>query len=282
MAPEPATKIETIVDLLVRHHGDGIRSIYLFGSYQDGTALDTSDIDLAVVTDGPSPDDLLAHLKSDVASAGIQGVDLIAFDYETLVQEGHFRIERGSELRYGEDVRSLLPPTTLELYLRRYGTAPVNYMTTVLRCNDRITPPLDYPDADGEFFGYDRDTLPPDGRPAHNVKAMVSCACWIATMTVGIQTGQMIAYTSESIRAYQSAIADEWTPLLTDIYATARQRWHYLVPHDPADSAHLRTLCRQMLSLERHYLDLYAAHLHSLKPASNPDAALMLKRIGRC
>jgi predicted nucleotidyltransferase len=138
-----ARVIATIVDLLVSRRGDSIRSIYLFGSYHDGTALDTSDVDLAFVTDEPSRDVLLELLKSDLAAAGILGVDIILFDYDQLIEAGHFRIERGTRLLFGEDVRPRLPPTTLDAYLRRYGQGPINYMTDVLRRRHDIQPPLE-------------------------------------------------------------------------------------------------------------------------------------------
>jgi predicted nucleotidyltransferase len=278
-----ARVIATIVDLLVSRRGDSIRSIYLFGSYHDGTALDTSDVDLAIVTDEPSRDVLLDLLKADLAAAGIMGVDIILFDYDQLIEAGHFRIERGTRLLFGEDVRPRLPPTTLDAYLRRYGQGPVNYMTDVLRRRHDIQPPLGYPDPDGELFGYDRDVLPPGGRRAHNVKAMVSCACWIASMLVGIRTGRMTTTKPEAIRAYQEAIADGWTPLVTEMYASGRQRWHYLVPQDPAERRQLRSRCQRMLSLERHYLDVYTAFLRSLASQSEEDAdyaSEVLVRIG--
>jgi hypothetical protein len=67
------------------------------------------------------------------------------------------------------------------------------------------------------------------------------------------------------------------------MYENGRQRWHYLVPDDPAERRQLGSLCQRMLSLERHYLDVYATFLQAIKLRSDQNAAHAveaLKRIG--
>ncbi len=58
----------------------GVRAVYLFGSYADGTARPDSDIDLAIVpADDQVRDQVLAMLAA-LARAGYERVDLVFLD----------------------------------------------------------------------------------------------------------------------------------------------------------------------------------------------------------
>lgn len=256
-----AIDLDRIVDLVTHEQRETINAIYLFGSYREGTAIPTSDIDIAVVTDAGDPTSLRDSWQARLDTAGIDNVDIVVMQSEELLRSGHYRIEHGSRLLFGEDIRPELPPTTVERYLRYYAAAPLSYIGPVLRRTDNPVNPLGYPDREGEFFGYDRELLPPNLTRHHNIKSMVSCACWIATMVVGIRTGRMMRSPAEGVRAHQDAVNDDWTSLITDIYHNGRQRWHYLVPAEPEDRALLRGLCERLLYLERYYLDFQDAEL---------------------
>lgn len=54
---------------------------------------------------------------------------------------------------------------------------------------------------------------------------------------------------------------DEWAQFIEDIYTWGNQRWHYLIPEQPAERQRLRTLCQQALAFEQHYLQHYHRYL---------------------
>jgi predicted nucleotidyltransferase len=232
-----------------------VRAVYVFGSAAEGTALASSDIDVFVVVRGDQYADA-ARLREIAARVEGPPLDLVVVTEAELHRDGHFRIERASRLVAGDDIRPELPPTTLDAFVRHYSSAPLAYMT-LLRSDRPVVAPLDYPNPSGPFYGYDSQTLPPAGIPAHNIKGLVALVCWIATLRLARQRGLMVASKSESATAYAAEIGDEWTPLVEDTYRLGHDRWHYLVPDDPAERATLRDICERTLAFEDDYLATY-------------------------
>jgi predicted nucleotidyltransferase len=232
-------------------------AIYLFGSVAEGTALGSSDIDLFIVLRG-EPDErqhaaAVTGLREIAADLDGLPIDLAIASEAQLLRDGHYRIERASQLIAGADIRHDLPPTTIERFIAHYHDAPLAYMA-IFRPGLPLDPPLDYPDPTGPFYGYDSATLPPVGRPAHNIKAFVALGCWIATVRLARERGIMAAGKAEAVSAYTSEIGDDWTPFFTDLYRLGHDRWHYLVPDDIAEREMLRGLCERMPAFENDYL----------------------------
>jgi predicted nucleotidyltransferase len=228
-----------------------VRAVYVFGSAADGTALPSSDIDLFVVARGG--DGGAARLREIAERIDGPPLDLVIVDEAELLRDGHFRIERASRLVAGDDIRPELPRTTLDAFMRRYGDAPHAYMA-IFRPGQPLVAPLDYPDPDGPFYGYDSRTLPPAGEAVHNIKALVALVCWIATLRLARERGLMAASKAESVVWYTAEIHDEWSQLVAEVYRDGHDRWHYRVPEGDADRALLRGLCEQVLAFENDYL----------------------------
>jgi hypothetical protein len=204
-----------------------------------------------------------------VTYAGPVRFDLPSFCERRLLMEGHHRIKTASVLLAGEDIRARMPPMTPDDYLRIYWHAPYAYIAQVLRATDRLIVPLTWPDAGGEFFGYDRREAVPGATDVPSTKALVATVCWIATMIVGLRTGQMVGTKAESVRRYRDAIGDSWASLIEDLYVQGKQAWDYRIPESAADRALLRGLCSRMLAFENHYLTIYRTWLLDL--ARSPD-----------
>jgi hypothetical protein len=252
-----------------------IRAYYLIGSHADGSATSASDVDVCVVFKDDYVDrdeEEYAHERwRSLTYAGPVRFDLPSFSERHLLIEGHHRIKTASVLLAGEDIRARMPPMTRDAYLRTYWHAPHVYMAQVLRATDRLVVPLSWPDAGGEFFGYDRLEAVPGAIDAPSTKALVATACWIATMIVGLRAGQMVGTKAESVRRYRDVIGDSWTGLIEDLYVHGKQAWDYRIPESAADRALLRGLCARMLAFENHYLTIYRTWL--LDHARSPDAS---------
>jgi predicted nucleotidyltransferase len=246
-----------------------IRGYHLFGSYADGSNVPTSDIDRCLVPATPltaADEDRLQRIGRARALLGGRGVDLIAIGEEALLREGHFRIEAGSRLIYGVDVRDRMPRQSSERYLGRYVHAPCDYITQVLRARDfqpagYLACPLEYPDPAGEFYGYDRPRLAHGTEPVPNIQALVATACWIATVIVGLRAGRTVAAKGASVRLYRELIGDDRAPWLEALYEWGNRRWGYRIPAAPAERRRLHNLCAPMLAFENHYLALYRDYL---------------------
>lgn len=250
-----------------------IRAYYLIGSYRDGSAAPTSDVDVCVVFKDDFVDrdeeELARRVWRSISDGSPVQFDLPPFSERQLLTEGHHRIKAASVLLFGEDIRDIMPPMTRDTYLRTYWHAPYAYMAQVLRGTDLLRFPLSYPDADGEFFGYDRcdDALRADGM--RSTKALVATVCWIATMIVGFHAGRMVGTKAESVRAYRGTIGGTWADFVEAMYTQGKQVWSYRVPEATADRMLLHDLCARMLDFENYYLTIYRGWL--LDGARSPD-----------
>ena len=258
--------------------------VYLFGSYADGSAVPTSDLDLFVVlhgTAGAEEPARAAAMVTDAIGRGPPLPDVLVLAEATLLADGHFRLETAAALLAGEDIRPRLRRTSPSAWLRRYSHAPWAYMGQVLRRVDRLTYPLGYPDPAGEFLGYDARTLPPRGGPAHNVKSLVATVCWIASVLAAVESGHMARTKAEGARLYREDVGGEWAGFVEDVYRLGKERWGYLVPEGPDERARLRDLCARTLDFENHYLDRYRDYLlREARGAERAGRLLAVERLG--
>lgn len=276
-----------IIGVLEAAFPDRIRGYYLFGSYADGSGMPTSDIDLFIVPKGRFTVDeegRRERIGRSCALLSSRSIDLIAVGEEMLFREGLFRLEAGSRLIYGVDIRDRLPRQSLDQYLRRYVQAPWDYITQVLRArafreSGYLVYPLQYPDPAAEFYGYDQPRLPHRQESAPNMKALVATACWIATVIVGLRAGRTVAAKSASVRLYQELIGDEWAGWLEALYEWGNRRWSYLIPEAPSERRLLRDLCARMLAFENVYLTLYRDYLLAQLRRGSADRSSAVKRL---
>ena len=243
---------------------DRIRAYYLHGSFADGTGIETSDIDLFLVAKerfSAEEQQKLQRIMHSCARFSPFMVEMMALDEALLLQHGHFRIKSASRLVWGDDLRESMSDQTLDQYIRMYARFPFIYMTQMLRNLEVLVSPLDYPQATGEFYGYDQQLLPPRNNRQHNIKKLVTGVCWAATVLVAWQAGRTVEGKHASVERYREFIHDEWTAFIEDIYAWGNQRWHYLVPQEPEERQRLRELCAQTLAFEKHFLRHYQGYL---------------------
>jgi predicted nucleotidyltransferase len=277
--PTGIAAVDTVVARLARELGDAfpgeIHSLYLFGSFVDGSAVSSSDIDLIVVSNAELTDDerarvqSLSPLLSDIAECH---VDLLPIAADQLLRSGHWRLEANSLLVAGEDLRPHLPRETLAAYLRRYSHAPYAYMANVLRDTNRLVFPVAPPISDTEYSGYAR--TPERMEPGESIKAFVATVCWIATLLVGFQAGQKVASRHESSNLYHEAVGGQWASFVDDVYRLGKLAWAYRVPESADDRRRLRRLTDAMPGFENHYLAVYRSFLLDQLKDANPDAQL--------
>jgi len=262
-----------------------IKSYYLHGSFADGTGNANSDIDLFIVAHGTFTAEERSKIQQLALSASKFSaffIEIIALNENIILQQGHYRVKAASQLIWGEDIRPQLPEQSLEQYLQFYAHFPFTYLASMLRNSDSVTLPLDYPEASGEFFGYDQQLLPPENTPRHNIKKLVTGACWSASVLLAWQAGQFVPGKRASVEMYRHAINDEWAPFLEELYEWGNRRWQYLVPVQAEERQHLRALCTQALAFENHYLQEYKKYLQEEQQQSEKrklDATQRLQHI---
>ena len=126
---------------------DRIRGYYLVGSYADGTAVSTSDIDLKILFKDCFRDDAERESSQKICDycfgrisqiSPIVG-DVMARDEEIVFSQTslRLRIKEGSLLVYGEDIRDRIPLTSIDEHIR-----DTMFRASVFCFADRIRPNL--------------------------------------------------------------------------------------------------------------------------------------------
>jgi hypothetical protein len=171
---------------------------------------------------------------------------------------------------YGTDIRAQLTMPPINDYMRIVTGAPYRNMALRLRKQEMVVYPLRYPDPHGEFYGYD---------VAGKMQHFVVTIGWAATCAIVLSTCQYVARKSDWLALYPQHINDEWVSFLTAVWEGCRNGWEYAIPTGERERTELRTLCRDALGFENHYLRRYRAYL--LREVTRTDPASQLFALER-
>jgi hypothetical protein len=283
------TILSGVITLWERLFPERIRGYYLNGSYANATATPTSDLDLIILFKGRYRD----QAESDLAQELCESIE--ALHPATFVDMGYLtedslqqpdrvsialQLKRSSCLIYGEDIRDQISASPDARYVRdtmhipyfgsRYGRPQLEVLTF----------PLDYPDPNGRFYGYDGWTLPSaDDREQPGTKMLVVIVTRIATAIVALRAGQYVGTKRDSVDLYRTHIGDEWTDLVEQVYHLCKERWQYRVPSKKGDREQLRALCQDALRFENDYFALYRSYL--LEELHNEERENQLRAVER-
>ncbi|MBD2003014.1 MULTISPECIES: nucleotidyltransferase domain-containing protein [Cyanophyceae] len=263
-----------------------IRGYYLEGSYADGTAVATSDIDLRVVFKGSltsAERQEFAQISDECQKNTSIELGITADSEEALFRIGAVRFQKGTLLIYGEDIRPLVPIKPIDSYTLDSMHFPYRLFAQMRGNPEVLTFPLDYPDPEGEFYGCDRRQMrASDGTIHYGTKDLVLNVLCPATALIALDAGQYVVTKRECVIQYRKWINDEWTALVEDIYEQCRNHWNYRVPEAEADRKQLREYCKSALAFENYFLWRYKAFL--LAELQHPDEFRQLyavKRLGQ-
>ncbi len=258
-----------------------IRGYYLVGSLADGTAIPTSDIDMKIVFKDRFRDET-ERKKAEATCYDVFvrdspfASDVTTRDEETVFGSSSLRlvIKAGSLLIFGEDIRDNLALPSINQHI--WDTM---FRASVFCFAERIRPnlefqgfPLAYPDASDEFYGYTYQ---------QQTTVFHSCVCAIATAIITSQAKTYVFRKSDCLPLYEQNINDEWTPLVRDVYEICRGQWEYRIPETEADRQLFASLCRQTLTYENRFLELYRNYLlRELKQEADSRKLQAAKRLG--
>jgi hypothetical protein len=258
-----------------------VRGYYLKGSYASGTAVATSDIDVEILFKGSLDGAELDKAEGLIASCRLLssvGLDLGPTGEDAFLQPGAPdrtppTLKLGSRLLYGEDIRDriALPPVRVWVQSLMYGQP--SFMARIRGGTPVLRYPLGYPDAHGDFLGYDRAAVKcRDGVSRPSTKDLVRIVTGAASAIAAWRGGRYVVSKSQSVAAYRDVIGGEWAGFVEEIDARCRAEWTYLVPEQPAARQRLRALCERALAFENHFLEcLRDFLLEELAPPETPD-----------
>jgi len=238
-----------------------IRGYYLLGSYANGTAIETSDLDVSVVFKKAfvNEDEKAAAKILAEGSAAPISFDIEITDEQTLLETADPLFKLGSRVVQGEDIREQIPLMPMTAWTRDRMHTSYWRLVKLFERRVPVKVPLDYPDPHDEFYGYVRKSLTlEDGRSVLVTRDLLRGVSWMATALVALKAKEYVIHKSDFCGAYQKYIGDEWGPFLQRLYERCKVEWRYLVPNDKED---LRDLCREVLTFENHFLSLYRQFL---------------------
>ncbi len=250
---------------------DRIRAYYLIGSFATGGAIASSDVDLRVIFKDQFAEHEVARIERFRENCrAISALPLdIPIQCEADFQHGQadpIALKTAALWLYGTDIRTQLPMPPINDYLRMVTGAPYRNMALRLRKQEMVIYPLRYPDPGGEFYGYD---------VAGKMQHFVVTIGWAATCAIVLSTRQYVAKKRDWLALYQQHINDEWVAWLTAVWEGCRNRWAYAIPTDDRQRTELRTLCRDALGFENHYLRRYRAYLLGELTGADPASQLV-------
>lgn len=283
--------LQGVIDVFEKVFLGRIRGYYLQGSYGSNNAILNSDLDLYVIfkENFHDPVEAMKAISLGQACAQISSVLLeIKPGAETSLSLSEnagiaLNFKHSTQFLYGEDIRNQLPTPSSEEWVRWAMHAPQASLLAT-RTAEFLIFPLDYPDSQAEFYGYEYQTLPcADGIDRPSSKWLISTVGWIATALVSLKTGQYVGSKGEAVELYKTFINDEWTTLIEKVYQLCRNRWHYLIPEKEAHRQTLRSMCRDTLRLSNYFLSRYRnfvlRELYEEQPKNQIIALKMLAKI---
>lgn len=263
-----------------------IQSYYLGGSYSDRTAVgrdrspNASDIDLFIIFHDPLDDAEQAIFNALVEAcrliSSIQ-IDAHAYAREALMQQSasdtsqmsflNGLIKASGLLLYGKDIRAALPDVPFQRHVLDVIESGLFHLGIPRQRGqlgyplpELLAPPLTYPDASERFYGYDGVPARPDA--PRGTRVLVGLTTWIATFILAVETGHVAGQKSQSLQLCKTYLPnDQRIHLIAAIYDLCKGMWGYSLPERAADREQLRTLCREVLTLENEYLRLCRSYI---------------------
>jgi hypothetical protein len=263
-----------VISILEAMFPQRIRGYYLVGSYEDGTFVHASDIDMVPIFKGSTTDAEEAAFWQVLHDLNLISPIRLGFglrNEEKSFIEGGVGIKIGSKLLYGEDVRDKIPLWSFDVYMQYMIGAHIASMLD-LRKAESLNVPLTYPDPNAAFYGY----LPTD---ADSTGGLFGHVMVMASTLVTLRTGAYNASKSRSYAFYAQHIGDAWSAFLEAIYAQFKKTWQYQIPEAAEDRQAMHALCGQILGFEKHFLEEAISYLRKQQAQGKAWAAEQLAKL---
>lgn len=250
-----------------------VLSCYLCGSHATGTATSSSDVDLTVTfVDRYTVEEKrgLAELERLLAARLAVRLDL-APAAEWFVCSAALPSMRWAKLVWGTDITDRIRIEPVAVSGRRMTRAAFHYLWLLRGKPPGLAFPLDYPDALGLFFGYERvGVLRPDRSWGLGARQVVAAATMLASALLAIEHGVQVGAKAESA-AMARRLLGEFGVFVADFYSAA-VRWDGEMPTTTADLGLFREWCAAMLCYENRFVAESAPRIASW--ADDPDEAV--------
>jgi predicted nucleotidyltransferase len=169
--------LQGVIGLLQIVFPGRIRACYVTGSYADGTAVDTSDVDLLVVFKGGASEsefETVFDVADNLRLLSPVFLDLLGASEEQWLRSGHRLDQSNSLFVFGDDVRFRMPAAPPGDVMQDAVRSTYRFIAHVARRTEDVTYPVDFPNPTAEFYGYEDDPVE-GGKDTKLLMAIVGC-----------------------------------------------------------------------------------------------------------
>ena len=276
-----------IVGLFEMTFPNRIRGYYLCGSYIDGSAVPLlSDLDVCIVFKGELSDSEREQFQQMLSHLRLIRPMLLAlesYSEASLFRHGAVVLKHASRLIYGEDIRPKIPEQPVAEFVREVIQEFYFFVTWKRPHQKVLTFPLSYPDAAGEFYGYDHTKQSPFAlTDIHTTQSWAALVCLITTGLICLKSGAVVWEKRRCALAYKTYINDTWTEFIKAVCWVCFDKWKYRIPDDSAGKQQIRELCEKTLAFENHFLTIVKDWLLSeLKALDDTHKQQAVQKLGK-
>ncbi len=267
-----------------------IRGYYLQGSFGNRSTVTNSDLDIYVIFKESFSSSVEAMTALSISRSCAQ-ISPLLLEIKPGAELDLYRAEHAgialnfkysTQFLYGEDIRAQIPTFASDDWVWWAMKAPQASLR-VTRSAKVLIFPLQQPDTQAEFYGYERQTIPDaDGIDCQSSKWLVATVGWIVTALVAQRTKRYVGSKGEAVQLYKTQINDQWTTLVEQVYEQCRNRWNYLIPEGEVERQILQSLCRNALDFSNHYLSIYRNFvLHELREGTSKHQLLAAENLAQ-
>lgn len=261
-----------------------VAGYYVIGSYADASSVPISDIDIVIVFGTALSNAQFGQMNAlaqHCAAISPLRLDMLFALRGELSGTERTLLKIGSRCVYGRDLRDTLELPPIGEYQRDVTWSPYRFLGQILRGQELLHYPLNYPDGADRFFGYTQKRIP-EWYPAgveRGTKELISGVTRTATALLALRARQYVASKGGSVRAYREHIGDAWSDYLEMLYRKGKIEWQYAIPPNSADQELLHELCEQTLAFENHYFWQYRAFLLECLHGATTDRLFAAQRL---
>ncbi len=241
--------IDGAIGLMEMTFPERIRAYYLTGSFAEGTAVSNSDLDMIVVFKGEfrqGEADHLRQLRHHATKLSPFRLDLTPKCETDLITDGATGLKLAGKLLYGEDIRDQIPFEPIAQYRHDVLRGWQIYQREIRGDVEIVPYPVQPPDPDGEFLGYEKyGNWQGGNRFEPGTRVLINLTTIGATASLTVLHEERAGSKWQAIEKYQQLIGDEWGDWLAELYQLAKVECGYAIPQDDHLRLQLKTLIQR-------------------------------------
>ena len=272
------------LELSFPHFSNPILSAYVSGSYGNGYAVPTSDVDLYVIfRDKLTKRDEEEYEKLESRLDAIEpNIDFIPYAKADLIQHGQVEMGKYFVHMWGEPTHLEVPNPLFDRYLHQCMHGPYQAMERTRKAKPYRWP-LGFPNDQDSWKGYAWRKMTVNGKECPSIKELVVLTGWMATGLIAWKGKKYVPSKRECPDLCDEVIGGEVAKAFRALTSLCRLKLHYLLPETEADREALRAVLPGALVIENYFLQEYQrfliAGLNDADPVRARTAVIRLGEI---